>query len=84
MKELRGGNWGVVGTAAFLALVILIFSMGENFVPNNLNPGWGLDKPNPFQSPTSEYRYPPFYDLFLPRRTCYEGSSSEISNYTHG
>jgi hypothetical protein len=43
----------------------------NGFVPNNLNPGWGLDKPNPFQPPTVEHRYPPYYDLFLPRRTCY-------------
>jgi len=69
VKELRGGSWDVVGTAAFLGLIILILSLGEGFVPNNLNPGWGL--PNPFQPPTSEHRYPPYYDLFLPRRTCY-------------
>ena len=65
VKELR------VGTAAFLGLIILIFSMGEGFVPNNLNPGWGLDRPNPFQPPTAEHRYPPYYDLFLPKGTCY-------------
>jgi hypothetical protein len=39
VKELRGGSWGLVG------LIILIFSMGEAFVPNNPNPGWGLDRP---------------------------------------
>ena len=71
VKELRGGSWGLVGTAAFLGLIILIFSMGEGFVPNNPNPGWGLDRPNPFQPPTAEHRYPPYYDLFFPRRTCY-------------
>ena len=70
VKELRGGSWGVLGTAAFLGLIILIFSMGEGFVANNPNPGWGLDRPNPFQPPTSEHRYPPYYDLFFPRRTC--------------
>jgi len=43
--------------------------MGEGFVPNNPNPGWGLDRPNPFQPPTAEHRYPPAYDLFFPRRT---------------
>ena len=69
VKELRGGSWGLIGTAAFLGLIILIFSMGEGFVGNN--PGWGLDRPNPFQPPTSEHRYPPFYDLVFPRRTCY-------------
>jgi len=68
VKELRGGSWGLVGTAAVLGLIILIFSMGEGFVLNNLN---GLDRPNPFQPPTAEHRYPPYYDLFLPRRTSY-------------
>jgi len=72
VKELRGGNWGLVGTAAFIGFIILILSMGgEGFVPNNPNPGWGLDRPNPFQPPTAEHRYPPYYDLFFPRRTCY-------------
>ena len=71
VKELRGGSWGLVGTAAVLGLIILIFSMGEGFVPNNLNPGWGLDRPNPFQPPTAEHRYTPAYDLLFPRRTCY-------------
>lgn len=71
VKELRGGSWGLLGTAAFLGLMILIFSMGEGFVSNNPNSGWGLDRPNPFQPPTAEHRYPPYYDLFFPRRTCY-------------
>ena len=39
VKELRGGSWGLVGTAAVIGLMILIFSMGEVFVPNNPNPG---------------------------------------------
>jgi hypothetical protein len=42
LKELREGSWGLIGTAAFLGLIILIFSMGEGFVPNIQNPGWGL------------------------------------------
>lgn len=71
VKKLRGGSWGLVGTAAVLGLIILIFTMGEGFVPNNLNPGWGLDRPNPFQPPTAEQRYPPYYDLLLPRGTSY-------------
>lgn len=71
VKELRGGSWGLLGTAAFLGLIILIFSMGEGFIPNNPDPGWGLARPNPFQPPTAEHRYPPAYDLFFPRRTCY-------------
>ena len=71
VKELRGGSWGLLGTAAFLGLIILIFSMGEGFVPNNLNPGWGLERQNPFQPPAAEHGYPPAYDLFFPRNTCY-------------
>jgi hypothetical protein len=71
VKELRGGNWGLVGTTVVLGLIILIFSMGDGFVPNNLNPGWWLDRPNPFQPQTAEHRYPSYYDLFLPRRTSY-------------
>lgn len=49
--------------------IILIFSIGEGFGPNNLNLGWGLERPNPFQPPTVEHRYPPFYDFLFPRRT---------------
>ena len=71
VKELRGGRLVIVGTAAFLGLIILIFSMGEGFVRNNQNPGWGLNRPNPFQPPTAEHRYPPYYDLFFPKGTCY-------------
>lgn len=55
-------------------MIILVFSMGEGFVLNNLKPGWGLDQPNPFQLPqaaTADIRYPPIYDLLSPRRTCY-------------
>ena len=68
VRDLRGGSWGFVGTAAFLGLMILIFSMGEGFISNIPNPGWGLDRPNPFQPPTAEHRYPPAYDLLFPRR----------------
>jgi len=71
VKELRGGSWGLVGIAPVIGLIILIFSMGEGFVPNIPNPGWGLDRSNPFQPPTAEHRYPPAYDLLFPRRTCY-------------
>jgi len=71
VKELRGGSWDLLGTTALLGVIILIFSLGEGFVPNNPNSGWGLDRPNLFQPPMAEHRYPPYYDLFLPRRTCY-------------
>ncbi len=39
VKELRGGSLGLVGTIAFLGLIILILSQGAAFVPNNPNPG---------------------------------------------
>jgi hypothetical protein len=71
VKELRVGSWGLLGTAAFLGLIILIFSMEEGFVPNNLNLGWGLERSNRFQPPASDHRYPPYYDLFFSRKTCY-------------
>ena len=60
-----------VVTLAVIGLMILIFSMEEGFVPNNPNPGWGLSRRNPFQLPTGEHKYPPAYDLFFPRKTCY-------------
>ena len=71
VKKLKGGSWNLMATASFLGLIILIMSMGESFVPNNPNLGWGLDRPNRFQPPTSEHRYPPYFDLFFLRRTCY-------------
>jgi hypothetical protein len=67
VKDLRGGNWNLIGTAAFLAIMILIFSIGESFVPNI---GWGLERIDPFQleridpfQPTM-HKFPPYYDLF--------------------
>jgi hypothetical protein len=43
VKDLRGGSWGLIGTAALLGVMILIFSIGgEGFVINNPNPSWGL------------------------------------------
>lgn len=75
VKELRGESFGPVVIAVFLRLIILIFSMGEGFISNNRNPGWGLDRPNRFQPPTAENRSLPYYDLFLPRRKCYANRS---------
>jgi hypothetical protein len=76
VKDLRGGSLGLIGTAAFLVVIILIFSMSEGFVPHPVDPGWGLNRPNPFQPRTTEHKYPLYYDLFLPRRTCYAGRPS--------
>ena len=68
IKELRGGSWG---TVIFIGVIILILSLsqGAGFVPNNQNPGWGLDRPNPFQPPSAPHNFPPYYDFFFPRRT---------------
>jgi hypothetical protein len=71
VKDLRGGSLDLIGTAAFLVVITLIFSMSEGFVPHPVDPGWGLNRRNLFQPPTAEHKYPPYYDLFLPRRTCY-------------
>jgi hypothetical protein len=71
VEDMRGGSLGLIGTAAFLVVIILIFSMSEGFMPHPVDPGWGLNRHNPFQPPTTEHKYPLDYDLFLPRRTCY-------------
>ena len=45
VKELRGGSWGLIGTAAFLGLIILILSMGEGFQVPIVHPNGGVDRP---------------------------------------
>lgn len=45
IKDLRGGNLEVVILVGAIIL-ILSLSQGASFVPNNQNPGWGLDRPN--------------------------------------
>ena len=67
VTELRGGSWGSLGTAAVLGLIILIFAMGEGFVPY-VPPGWVLPR-HQFQPP--EHKYPPYYEMPSFRRTCY-------------
>jgi hypothetical protein len=51
VKELRGGTvtWGFVGTAALLALMILIFSMGEGegFLPEASEMDFQLNPQSP-------------------------------------
>jgi hypothetical protein len=68
VKNLRGGSWGLIGTTALLGFMILIFSIGESFVPDA---GWGLDRPNPFQPPSAPHKFPPYYDFLFPKKTCY-------------
>nr|WPV76503.1 hypothetical protein [Naviculales sp.] len=45
VKELRGGSWGLIGTAAFLGLIILILSMGEGFQVPIVHPNGGVYRP---------------------------------------
>lgn len=69
INKIRGG--GLIEAAAALVLIFVIWKIVgvgiEGFVLPN--PGRGVDRPNPFQPPTAEHRYPPAYDLFFPRRT---------------
>ncbi len=71
IKKLRGG--GLIEAATALVVIVIMWQiLGvriEGFVLNNPNPGWGVDRPNPFQPPGGHLRYPPVYDLFSPRRT---------------
>ena len=55
VKELRGESLGLIGAAAVLGLIVLLFSVGEGFIYNIPNSGWGLNRPNPFQPPTVEH-----------------------------
>jgi hypothetical protein len=80
IKQLRAGSGGLVGTAALLGLMILIFSMSEGFVPHPVDPGWRLNRPNPFQPPSGPHKFPPYYEFFSPRRT--PGSTLEINRPT--
>ena len=43
VKDLRAGSLaGVVGSALVLGLILYLFSLGDGFVLNNLDPGWNL------------------------------------------
>ena len=70
INKIRGGGF-IEATAALVLMFVLwqIMGVGESFVLNNPNPGWVVDRPNPFQPPGSHLRYPPAYDFFAPRRT---------------
>ncbi len=45
VKELRGGSWGLVGTTAFLGLIVLILSMGEGFQVPIVHPNGVVHRP---------------------------------------
>lgn len=77
IKNLRGGD---LSTVICLGLLFLILSQGVSFIPNNQNPGWGVDRPNPFQPPSVAPSFPPYYDLFFPSRT--PSSTLQISRPT--
>lgn len=84
INKIRGGS--LIESAAALVVVVVIWQiMGvgiEGFVRNNTNPGWGVDRPNPFQPQGGHLRYPPVYDLFFPRRTTNSGSTLQITRPT--
>lgn len=69
INKIRGGN--LFEAAAALVVIVVIWQiMGvgiDGFVLPN--PGWGVDRPNPFQPPGGHLRYPPVYNLFSPPRT---------------
>ena len=71
INKIRGGSLIEAATALVVIVVMWqILGVGiEGFVLPN--PGWGVDRPNQFQPPGGHLRYPPVYDLFSPRRTCY-------------
>ena len=74
VNEIRGGDFGLLGTSALLAAMVLIFSIGESFVLNLPIPIWGLDAPNRFLPPSARHRFPPSYDFLdflFPRITSY-------------
>ena len=47
VNELRGGELSLIGTAAFLGLIILILSMGEGFQVPIVHPNGGVHRPVP-------------------------------------
>nr|UZC30166.1 hypothetical protein [Entomoneis sp.] len=69
INKIRGE--GLVEAATALVVIVVMWQiLGagiEGFVFPN--PGWGVDRPNPFQPPGGHIRYPPVYDLFSPRRS---------------
>ena len=84
INKIRGGS--LIESAAALVVIVVIWQiMGvgiEGFVPNNQNPGWGVDRPNLFQPQGGHLRYPPVYDLFFPRRTTDSRSTLQINRPT--
>jgi hypothetical protein len=85
IKKLRGGN--LIDAAAALVVIFFILQISgvgiEGFQIPIVTPNGGvhrpangriqqqINRPNPFQPPMTEHKYPLDYDLFLPRRTCY-------------
>lgn len=63
VQKTRGGS--LIEATLFLALIVILFSTGDGFIPNDRNPGWGIDRANQFQPPGGVHKYP--QDLFFPR-----------------
>lgn len=77
INKIRGG--GLIEAATALVLIVVMWQiLGgiQGFVLPN--PGWGVDRLNPFQ-PTGGLRYPPVYDLLTPARP---GSTLQVTRPT--
>ena len=74
IRKVRGGSLttALIVNAIFLSVVYGIWLLGggaKDFVPNGANPGWELNRPNPFQPPSDPHKFPPYREIFSPRRT---------------
>lgn len=67
MKELRGGSF--ILTAIKLAVLILILRETMSFISQHyVDPGWGLERQNPFQPQAGEHKFTPYYEHFSDTR----------------
>jgi len=68
--QLRGGSLSLIVGLGLIGLAVLIMAFSgaevESFIPA---PGWGLNRPDPFQPPGGPPKFPPYYDLLSPSRT---------------
>ena len=67
-KELRGESLRLVVGLGLIGLTVLVLAFSASEVESFI-PGWGLNRPDPFQPPGGPPKFPPYYDLFFPRRT---------------
>jgi hypothetical protein len=91
--QLRGG--GKFKDISLIVLYIWLYRLQNNHVEGfqtirpphqewmpkgaDHRPGWGLDRPNPFQPPSAAPRFSPYYDSFSPRRTTTPSSILQVT-----